>query len=50
MVRCARGVDRAAYELCAEAPGRPPLYQRGEATFGAFAPSVLELEVAEPPR
>jgi hypothetical protein len=45
MVRCARGVDRAPYELYAEAPGQPPLRQRGEASFGAFEPLVLELEV-----
>jgi hypothetical protein len=48
MVRCARGVDRASYELYAERPGQPPLRQRGEAIFGAFAPRVLELEVAPP--
>ena len=46
MMRCARGVDRARYELFVEQPGRPLLRQGGEATFGAFAPRVLELEVA----
>jgi hypothetical protein len=46
MIRCARGLDRAEYELSVEQPGRSPLRQRGQATFGAFAPRVLEFEVA----
>jgi hypothetical protein len=45
MMRCERGVDRAPFELIAEAPGRPPVRQRGEAIFGAFDPRVLEFEV-----
>jgi len=50
MIRCARGVDRARYELLVEQPGQPPVRQRGEATFGRFAPRVIELEVAPAPR
>ncbi len=45
MIRCARGVDRAPYELVTEVPGAPPRRQRGEASFGVFAPRVLEFEI-----
>jgi hypothetical protein len=45
MIRCARGIDRAPFELFAEAPGRPPIRQRSEAIFGVFDPRVLEFEV-----
>ena len=50
MIRCARGIDRAPFELIAEAPGQPPIRRRGEAVFGVFDPRVLELEVGAAPR
>jgi hypothetical protein len=45
MIRCTRSVESARYELIAELPGRPPIHQRGEARFGAFASRSLEFEV-----
>jgi hypothetical protein len=50
MIRCERGVDRAPFEVIAEAPGQPPIRARGEAIFGAFDPRVLELRVGAAPR
>jgi hypothetical protein len=47
MMRCARGIDRAPFELIAEVPGQPPIRRRGEAAFGAFDPRALEFEVHE---
>jgi len=45
MIRCARNVDSARFELIAELPGEPPIHQHGEAHFGAFAPRTLEFEL-----
>jgi hypothetical protein len=47
MIRCARGIDTASYELIAERPGQPPIRERADATFGACAPRALELELRE---
>ena len=49
MMRCRGGVDRAPYELIAELPGKEPIRLRGEATFAAFAPVVMEFEVQPGP-
>jgi len=50
MMRCARGVGRAPFELIADVPGQPPIRRRGEAVFGGFDRRALEFEVRDPHR
>jgi hypothetical protein len=47
--RCEAGVDRARFLVRVEAPGRPPVEQRGRVDFGAFVSRVLELRVGDEP-